>query len=355
MKALENFGNVSILSVEDDSFNQELAAAIFEDIPNVNVFRANNGKEAIKIVEEVMVDVILLDLMMPEMNGFETLKYLKETKEYKSIPVIIVTSEENEKKSTYKLGANDFISKPYNPEELKLRVFNHLRIKKFTDLMKTIRDESSSEEAVSENHLCHLKEALEIADNSQKQLLEKLGNMAHENGNSDENASKRVGEYARLLAKINGLNAKEIDNIYYVMAIYDIGLLRIPKNKLDNDNTINFRTHPELGLNVLNDLEETILIKMAKDVTISHHENWDGSGYPNGLKGDDIPLYARIASIVDYYDELTVSRVYSTEVLSSQDALDIIKREKGVKFDPTLLNLFVENFELFREIKNRLT
>jgi len=154
--------------------------------------------------------------------------------------VLVVTSKSEEKTTAYKLGADDFISKPYNPEELKLRVFNHLRVKKFTDIMKTIKDNSDSSDTLS-----YLKEAVDIIDNSQKQLLNRLGSLAHENGYSNANSSKRLGEYAKILAYIYGLNSKNIDNLYYSMSIYDIGLIRIPKGELKEDSKV-FKTHPEL-------------------------------------------------------------------------------------------------------------
>ena len=353
MKAFENFEKTVILSVDDDAFNQELASAIFDDYPNITVLEAKHGKEAISILEVEVIDLILLDLVMPEMNGIETLEYLKNNSEYKYIPVIVVTSKEEEKRKTYQIGADDFISKPYNPEELKLRVYNHLRIKKFSELLNEIKDRSGNEDASSIYNLSHLKEAIEIAIGSQKKLLEKLGNIAHENSKKDIHASKRMGEYSKVMAKLNGLNSKEIDNLYYTMSIYDIGLLRVPTVYRSNAQSKEFQQYPFLGLDVLKDLEETTLIKMAQEVILTHQENWDGSGYPNGLRGEKIPLYGRIAAIINFYDELTMARVYSLDTLSSDDALDVISREKGIKFDPDLVTLFVNNIELFKEIKNK--
>ncbi|SFV60113.1 Sensory transduction protein containing HD_GYP domain [hydrothermal vent metagenome] len=355
MVNLTKFGTISLLSVEDDSFNQELASAIFLEYPMVTVLQASQGIEAIEILKMYKIDIILLDLIMPQMDGFATLKYIKEHDEYKDIPVIVVTSEENERKTTYRLGANDFISKPYNPMELKLRVFNNLQIKSFFELMEEIKDDVENEGVISEGHLLHLQEALRIADNSQKQLLSKLGNISHSNAHKDEQASERLGAYARLLAQIYGLNNKEIDNLFYAMAIYDIGLLRIPKKKLKNLELKAYEQHPELGLKVLESLEETNLIIMAKDITIAHHENWDGSGYPKGLKGEEISLYARITALVDLFDELTAKRIYDKDSMGVNDALNVIKREKGIKLDPTLVEMFSENFSQFKEIKYKFS
>jgi putative two-component system response regulator len=292
---------------------------------------------------------------MPKMNGFETLKAIKENNAYKSIPVIVVTSKEDEKRSTYKLGANDFISKPYSPMELKLRVFNHLNIKRFSDLISDIQDNAQSDNPSSVINLYDLRESLKIADNSQKQLLAKIGNLAHANRGEDNELAKRLGEYVTLLSRLYGLNKKDIDNLFYAMSIYDIGLLRIPKDKLDDTDTKEYKKHPEEGLLILDGLEETNLIKMAKIITINHHENWDGTGYPNQITGENIPIYARIVTIVDYFDELTVSRSQNSQTLNSLDALEVMKRDKSIKLDPNLLEMFISNFQQFVDIKNRYT
>jgi len=348
-------GKVSILSVEDDSFNQELASAVFAEFEDIKIIQASNGKEALIKLAENRIDAILLDLMMPQMNGFETLEEIKRNSNYKSIPVIVVTSKEEEKRRTYKLGANDFISKPYSPMELKLRVFNHLNIKRFSDLIDDIQDNSQNNNNSSSINMYDLRESLRIADSSQKQLLSKLGALAHSNMEEGRHNSKRLSEYVTLLSRLYGLSNKEIDNISHSMSIYDIGLLQIDKDKLMRGDSKEYQTHPTLGLLILDGLENTNLIKMAKIITLNHHENWDGSGYPNGVKGEDISIYARIATIADYFDELTVPRIYNENVLNSIDALEVMRRDRGLKLDPNLLDMFIANFEQFRDIKNRLT
>lgn len=351
MLNLEKFGKISLLSVEDDSFNQELASAIFLEDSMLTVVQASDGLEALVILNIKKIDIILLDLMMPNMNGFEVLKAIKEKSAYKNIPIIIVTSEENERKRTYKLGADDFISKPYNPMELKLRVFNNLQIKRFFTLIEEIECDVDTKGVISQEYILSIQEALKIADNSQNQLMAKLGNISHNNTYKDKYISERLGAYAKLLAEIYGLNNKEIDNLFYAMAIYDIGLLRIPQHKLKTFDKKTYKEHPELGLKILESLEETNLITMAKDITLSHHEHWNGLGYPNGLKGEEISVYARITAVVDYFDELTSKRIYDEDSMSMEDALSVIKREKSLKLDPTLVEMFVNNFSQFKEIK----
>ncbi len=338
------FKEISIMVVEDDSFNQELASAIFDEFKNITMIKADNGEEALKILSQQSVDLILLDLMMPKMNGFDTLKNIKESDEYKDIPVIVVTSKETERKSTYKLGANDFISKPYKPTELRMRVFQNLKIKSFFDIIKDIE---TNTDASSTQNLSDIQSALQIADNSPKELLSKIGNL------SQSNSSERLGDYVSLLSRLYGLNNKEVDDLFYIMAIYDIGLLRIPKEKLIKLDKKEYKKHPQLGLKILEGIKETNLIKMAKIVALSHHEAWDGSGFPEGLKGDNIPIYARLVSLVDYFDKLTTYRIYDKEILRSAEALEVIKRDKGVKLDPQLVDIFENNFKRFIEIKDK--
>ena len=127
----------------------------------------------------------------------------------------------------------------------------------------------------------------------------------------------------------------------------------VAKEYREKSNTQEFKSYPTLGLSLLDGLDETSLIKTAKDVILYHQENWNGRGYPKQLKGDEIPLEAQIASIVNYFDELTTSRVYSEQIISATDALDIMRRDSGIKFSPELMTLFIENFEKFKEIKDK--
>jgi putative two-component system response regulator len=353
MVGLENFGKITLLSVEDDDFNQELAAAIFDEFSNVSIIKAKNGREALDILKEHHIDIILLDLMMPIMNGFETLEIIKKSDQYSLIPVIIVTSEENEKKRTYKLGANDFISKPYSPTELKMRVANNIKIRRFEDILRDIQIVAQSSNAMSQEQLHNLQSALKIADGSPKQLLVKLGDVAHKNGHKDKHSTERLGDYVSLLARLYGMDKQDIECMVSSMAIYDIGLLRIEKNKLVDSDSKEYKEHPKLGLKVLDGLENTNLIKIARYITMEHHENWDGSGFPRGLKGEEISIYARIVAIVDYFDELTTNRCYDTNILNEKDTLEVIKRDRGVRLDPQLLDIFIEHFDKFLDIRKK--
>jgi len=345
----ELLGNKSILCVEDDSFNQELASAVFDEYPNIKIIQANNGKEAIEILNIEKIDLILLDLMMPQMNGFETLKILKSNDKFRDIAVIVVTSKENEEITTYQLGADDFILKPYNPQELRSRTFKSFRVRYFYKLLKDIEINSNSPQASSSKNFKNIKEAIDIAIRYQKDLLSNFANIL----DREKSSTARLREYIILFAKLNGLTKKEIDDISYIVYIYDIGLIAIERKKLINLDKKAYLSHTLLGFKLLEKIEPTSIIKIAKEVAYSHHENWNGKGYPDGLKAEEIPFYARLVSIIDYFDELTTSRSYDKNYISSKKALEVIKREREVKFDPTLVDIFVENFSQFKDIKDR--
>jgi putative two-component system response regulator len=355
MRKFQEFGDIALLSVEDDSFNQELASAIFETESNIIIHQACDGLDAIKVLEQITINIILLDIVMPNMNGIELLKFIKQSKRYQHIPVIMVTSEDTEKKATYLLGADDFISKPYQPEELKLRVFNHLKKQKFNTIIAQIEDNITQNQRDTDKELTDIQKAIRLVENSQRQFLEKLGNISHQTPHYDKNASKRLGEYAKLLADIYGLEKSKINNIFYSMSIYNIGLLRIQKEDLKDADSKGFKQYPLLGMEVLKGIENTALIQLSKEVILYHRENWDGSGYPKGLKAQAIPITARIVAIIDYYDELTTSRSYSKDKMNIKDAISIISKEKGIRFDPNLLEMFLYNQDKFKEIKQKFT
>lgn len=345
----ELLGDKSILCVEDDSFNQELASAVFDEYQNIKIIQASNGKEAIDILKSQKVDLILLDLMMPQMDGFETLKILKSSDKFRDISVIIVTSKESEEIATYQLGADDFILKPYNPHELRLRTFKSFRVSYFHKLLEDIKINSNTPKASSTQNFNNIREAIDIAIRYQKDLLSHFANIL----DRDKNSIIRLREYIILFAKLNGLTKKEIDDISYIIYIYDIGLLAIERQKLINLDKKAYLSHTLLGFKLLEKIEQTNIIKVAKDVAYSHHENWNGKGYPDGLKADEIPFYARLVSIIDYFDELTTSRSYDKNYISTQKALEVIKREREVKFDPNLVDIFIANFTQFEDIRDR--
>ncbi len=352
MKNYESLGDVSLLIVEDDVFNQELAAAVFDDIPNIKIIKASNGEEAIKIIKNQPIDLILMDIKMPKMNGLETLKYIKENDEFKHIPVIMVTSQPQEKKTAYYLGADDFISKPYSPEELKLRSYSYLRLKNYDQILADIQKNGKGQSVSWEVQAEKIKEALALAEHSQK-LLEKLGTLAHDNNFYDKSSVKRLSEYAKLLGQLCGLNNKDINNLQQSMYVYDIGLLKDINGEMSKKNSKEYRKHPIYGAEIFSEMDDTPLNKMAKQITLHHHENWDGSGFPDGLKGEEIPYYVRIVTVIDVFDELTSSRFYSKDTVGANEALTIMKRDRGTVFDPQIFDIFATNFEKFRDIKNR--
>ena len=352
MAATNERWDYTILIVEDDAFNQELASAIFEEHEAITVVKASNGIEALKTLQQVSVDIVLLDLMMPEMDGFETLRRLREDGAYNDLPVIIITSEENQRRTTHKLGANDFISKPYNPIDLKQRVLNNLQIQNFSRLLEDVMDSIQKDQMDSMQYVSKLQQMIALAEVSDKRLLYKLGALAHGREEGVKGA-ERLGEYALLLGNMYGLNRYEAGDMSYSMSLYDIGLLGLSDH--GNIHQEAFRHHIELGEEILKYDNESSLVTMAQTVSKYHHEHWDGSGYPDGLQGEDIPIYARMAALVDYFDELTACRNYDKDFMTAPDALKVIVRDSGKKLDPSLVEIFRENFSKFTEIQAKFS
>jgi len=344
------FGHITILSVEDDSFNQEMAIAVFSDFTNVEILSAANGIEALEILEKTSPDVILLDLMMPDMNGFDTLKALREHDKHHSVPVIVVTSKEDEKKSTYKLGADDFVTKPYSSSDLRERVYEQLSIKRFHALSDTIRATMKQGETHTQEHIEAVREMVRLALGVPRKLLPLIGALAQRRADQKGTDALRLGEYAKLLSRLYGLNNQEIENIALVMSLYDATLLLLGDEELESSS---YREHPRKASRLTEELPANNLINMARTVMMMHHEAWNGDGYPDGIAQDAIPVHARIVGLLDYFDELTHTRNLRTDVISASDALEVMKRDKGLRLDPMLLEMFAENFSQFVEIKNR--
>ena len=344
-----SFGEITLLSIEDDSFNQELMSSVFEEIPNIKVLKASNGKEGLEQLGQNDVDIILLDLIMPQMNGFEMLEQIKSTPEYRDIPVIIVTSKEEERRRTYKMGANDFITKPYSPTELKVRVHNLVSLRRFSKIYETLSKDAHSSDIDNDRQIKLIQESIKTADcHANRNLYEKLATLSR--GYKSENDAKRLSKYAHLMAKLYGMSNHEAELFACAVSLYDIGLLHIPLNMLEKIETKEYREHPNIGYEILNGMGESELIDMAKVMTLYHHENWDGSGFPLKIKQQKIPLVARLCAVVDYYDELTSKRVYTEEPIKCEEALLVLEREKGRRLDPELTDIFINNFERFKAL-----
>lgn len=306
-----------IIIVDDNPTNVELISVQLRPY-NYDIRKAYEGEEVLKLVKEDPPDLILLDLMMPRMSGYEVCKILKNDPATRLIPIIIVTAlcELDDKLKALELGADDFLMKPYNKLELTTRVRSLLRIKELYD------DLDSSESIVFV-----LAETLEAKD-------------VYTRGHSE-----RVARYSVLLGRQLGLSEPEIQDLRRGALLHDLGKVGIKEAvlnkeaKLTPEELAHIRTHPLRGYEMCKSLKS---FKNLLPVIRSHHERTDGKGHPDGLKGEEIPILARICSITDAFDAMTSNRPYRNGIPPLQ-AANIFEREiDSGQWDPKILRSFIE-------------
>jgi putative two-component system response regulator len=350
------FDEITILAVDDDCMNLEMLDVMLSDL-DCTLFKAENGLQAIEVLETgAAIDVVLLDLEMPVMDGYETIKRIKQSAGWRDIPVIVVTSGTTEVTRTLALGANDFIAKPYNPEELRLRVMNHVRSKKLSDMAK---DMNSVLEAEVVKKTAALQNALSLSLEAEYEISLRLGRAAEFRDMETGMHTRRISELSKRLGQLAGISDEQCEVLRFASPLHDVGKIGIPDRillkpgKLDPTEFNIMKIHTTIGGKILSDAERFPVIDTGSIIALQHHEKWDGSGYPSGLKGEQIHRFARIVSIADVFDALSSERPYK-EAFPLDKTLRIMVEGRGEFFDPTLLDLFLGNIDDFVAIRAKL-
>jgi putative two-component system response regulator len=345
-----------ILVVDDTPQNVKLLADILT-VEGFDVVTAASGEEALEKVEAESPDLILLDIMMPGMSGYDVCGRLKANSATKNIPVIFVTAmhEIEDETKGFELGAVDYIAKPIRRPIVMARVKTHL----------ALYDQNRALEEKVEQRTTELRETLQELANSKDKLKEgyidtilRLTTVAEYKDAQTSSHIKRVGEYCRLMANQMGFSEEESEIIYYAAPMHDIGKIGIPSEillkteKLTAEEFALMKTHTTIGGKIL-DGSVSAFIQMAQNIALTHHETYEGNGYPKGLRKDEIPLEGRIMNITDQYDALRSTRPYKPpfehtkvfEIISEGDG-----RTMPEHFDPDVLETFKDNHKKFDEI-----
>ncbi len=332
---MNDLKNCKILIVDDTKTNIDVLIQALRNDYKLGV--AINGFKAIEYAGNQLPDLILLDIMMPEMNGFEVCRKLKADAATRDIPIIFITAMDSsgDKTKGFDIGAVDYITKPFDITEVKARVKTHLSLKIAQEALK-------NQNIVLEEKV---QERTRELNEAQIEILERLEMAAEYRDKKTGNHIKRVSEYCRLLAKATGMSPEKYNLLALASAMHDVGKIGISDTillkpgKLTDEEREIMKTHTIIGADLLSGSEHTLL-KLAQKIAMTHHEKWDGTGYPRGLKGESIPLCGRIVYICDVFDALVSERCYK-KAWTMEDAIEKIKEGCGSDFDPEMVKLFI--------------
>ncbi len=331
----------TILVVDDTPDNIDVLSGLLR--PAYRVKAATSGERALQIARaQPHPDLILLDIMMPGMDGYQVCETLKSDPRTRHIPVIFVTarSEVEDEARGLALGAVDYITKPVSPPIVLARVRTHLRL---------YDQNRQLEEKVRERTAELVTTRLEI--------IRRLGRAAEFKDNETGLHVIRMSHYARLLAEAMGSAEDWAELLFNAAPMHDIGKIGIPDRillkpgPLDEGEWREMRHHPEYGAEIIGE-HDSELLRLSREIALYHHERWDGSGYPHGLRGEAIPLAARIVAIADVFDALTTRRPYKP-AWPVERALAYLEEQAGRHFDPELAALFLEILPRILEIRQR--
>jgi putative two-component system response regulator len=335
---------MKIVSIDDNENNLFLIEAICSEM-GLNVISFSDPLEALMYVLQNHTDMILIDYMMPNLNGLEFVKEFRNTN--KTIPIVMITAagdDDNIHKDAFEFGVNDFLKKPVNSVLFKARVLNLLN--SYQNRM-LIEDKAKLLES-------EVKKATQRLIQREHETLNILGKTAEYKDPETASHVARVAHYSKLIARELGLDEKEQELIFYAAPFHDLGKVGIEDKillkpgKLDNEEFDIMKTHAMIGYEILKDSNSEYLQSGAQ-IALTHHEKYNGRGYPKGLVGDEIPIFGRIVAVVDVFDALTSNRPYK-KAWSFEDALNLLKEESGQHFDPKIVDIFINNVEEIKEI-----
>jgi putative two-component system response regulator len=317
-----------ILAVDDEASNLQLLRQILQE--HYRLRFAKDGPRALELAREERPSLILLDVMMPGMSGYEVCAALKADPRTASIPVIFVTAlnDTDDELEGFEAGAVDYITKPVSPPIVRARVRTHLSLVRMEELRA-----------------------------SRLEIVQRLGLAAEYKDNETGLHVIRMSHFARILGLAAGMSEAAADDLLHAAPMHDVGKIGIPDRilqkpgPLDPDEWKIMQSHATIGAEIIGQ-HDSGMLGLARNIALSHHEKWDGSGYPHGLAGEQIPLEGRICAVADVFDALTSVRPYK-KAWTEEEAIDFLVKQKGRHFDPALVDLFITQMPAIRAIRQR--
>lgn len=342
-----------ILVVDDQIQNIELLEAFL--IPQgYCMIRAQSGGEALQALKDNAVDLILLDIMMPGMDGFEVTRRVRENPSYRQLPIMLVTAlrEKDDHLKGVEAGCDDFISKPVDQIELLVRVRALLKVKAYHDLLNDYQKKLEDDIAARTQEL---HQALADTKAASLEIIQRLSAASECKDEATGHHICRMSHYSAAVARQMGLDNAKVEMILHAAPMHDLGKIGIPDRILLKPAKLSpleweiMKKHTLIGADILKD-SKIELLRVGELIARTHHEKWDGSGYPSGLRGIEIPLYGRIVAIADVFDAMTSARPYK-DAMSVDVTLDAIRASKASHFDPAVVDAFFEILDEIRSIK----
>lgn len=325
---MSNVHQPLILAVDDEASNLQLLRQILQD--HYRLRFAKDGQRALELAREERPNLILLDVMMPGMSGYEVCAALKADPDLASIPVVFVTAltDTDDELEGFEAGAVDYITKPVSPPIVRARVRTHLSLVRMEELRA-----------------------------SRLEIVQRLGLAAEYKDNETGLHVIRMSHFSRILGLAAGMTEGEADDLLHAAPMHDVGKIGIPDRILQKPGPLDpeewkiMQSHALIGAEIIGEHERGVLA-LARQIALTHHEKWDGGGYPNGLVGEEIPLAGRICAIADVFDALTSVRPYKT-AWTEEEAVEFLLRQRGHHFDPALVDLFITQLPAIRAIRER--
>ena len=338
---------MNILIAEDERINLSRLLRFLEKWGN-RVYATNNGLEALETFLSEDIDIIITDWMMPKMDGLELVKHIRGQAGSKPYVYIMLLTSRSDRDDIVRgfseAGVDDYIVKPFDPEELKARLSVGERTVR---LERTLRDYGRGLEKI-------VRRQTRVIRKTQEETIYRLLSALESRDEETGGHVRRIAHFSAHLAREAGWQSNRIEDLLLAAPMHDIGKIGVPdtillkKGRLTAEEFDRIKSHTTIGANILKNSEYPML-QLAEEIAISHHEKWDGSGYPRGLAGEDIPESGRIVALVDVYDALSNDRVYR-DASPEDEVIRIMREGRGAHFDADFFDLFIDSLPEFRRI-----